>query len=154
MVSRTCRGMIAMQKVYGFSRVVVWNLTCSLMNSVRKVRAGIDGKRRRRMLYFLGNWNFEDIRVIESRVSLCSMMLFLPLLHLLPKRVFLDGEFLRFPPKLSTDPRPQLNIHQKLLRHPVSWQALPRSPSISHLRNATSAASAFLKVSPGFFQRK
>ena len=58
MVSRTCRGMIAMQKVYGFSRVVVWNLTCSLMNSVRKVRAGIDGKRRRRMLYFLGNWNF------------------------------------------------------------------------------------------------
>lgn len=36
-----------------------WNLTCSLMNSVRKVRAGIDrGEGDSGMPYFWGNWTF------------------------------------------------------------------------------------------------
>lgn len=37
-----------------------WNLTRSLMNSVRKVCAGIDGESRGKLgnAVFLGNWNF------------------------------------------------------------------------------------------------
>lgn len=71
--------------------------------------------------------NFEDIRVIESGITLLNGA-FSAAPPSTSEASILGGEFLRSPQ--FPHPRPQLNIHQiqKLLRHPVSWQALPRSP--------------------------